>query len=60
MGCLSTDARRRIVNAVRNGIPISKVAEVFGVTRNTVKKWVRRAKHPGKGSFRNISESLIQ
>jgi transposase InsO family protein len=44
-----------MVKAVRSGIPISQVARVFGVSRNTVRRWVRRARHPGREGFRDLS-----
>ena len=35
------DLRRRVVKAVEGGLKQTKAAEVFGVARGTVNRWVR-------------------
>jgi transposase InsO family protein len=45
--------RRTIVDAVKRGISVHVVAEVFKVSRTTVWRWRTRAYHPGRESFRD-------
>jgi len=43
-----------MVNMVRMGLSKKVVAEIFGVSRQTVWKWCKRAKHRGRESFRDL------
>jgi len=43
--------RKLIVESVRKGNNINIVAKVFGVSRQTVSKWVRGKEHRGKSRF---------
>lgn len=50
---LKPHERRQMVKMVRAGVPIKVVAELFGVSRQTVWKWCGRAKHRGYESFKD-------
>jgi transposase InsO family protein len=43
-----------MVNAVRNGMNKMAAAKAFGVSRQTVWKWCKRAKHRGRESFKDL------
>lgn len=43
-----------MVRTVRNGMGKTDAAEAFGVSRQTVWKWCKRAKHRGRESFRDL------
>lgn len=43
-----------MVNAVRNGMSKTAAAKTFGVSRQTVWKWCKRADHRGRESFRDL------
>jgi hypothetical protein len=43
-----------MVKAVRNGMEKTDAAKAFGVSRGTVWKWCKRAKHRGRESFRDL------
>ena len=45
--------RRSIVDAVKRGISVNIVANVFNISRTTVWRWCKRAHHPGKESFKD-------
>lgn len=47
------EQRRQMVNMVRMGLSKKVVAEIFGVSRQTVWKWCKRARHRGRESFRD-------
>jgi len=47
------DERRAFVSAARRGIFTSIILEVFGISRATLSRWERRARHRGGESFRN-------
>jgi len=48
------EQRRQMVDMVRKGLSKKVVAEIFGVSRQTVWKWCKRAKHRGRESFRDL------
>ena len=50
---LAPEQRRAIVKAVRNGMNKKAAAKAFGVSRQTVWVWCKRAKHRGSESFRD-------
>ena len=50
---LKPDQRHLLVNAIQRGINKTDVAKVFGVTRKTVRKWVKRAQHDHKNIFKD-------
>ena len=41
------------MDAVKRGISVSIVADVFNVSRTTVWRWRKRAHHPGRESFKD-------
>ncbi len=43
-----------MANMVRMGLSKKVVAKIFGVSRQTVWKWCKRAKHRGRESFRDL------
>ncbi|MDP9352503.1 MAG: helix-turn-helix domain-containing protein, partial [Chloroflexota bacterium] len=47
MKTYSVDLRQRIVEAVERGVPRSQVAEVFGVSLATIKRYLRRKRQTG-------------
>jgi len=51
---LQPPQRRQMVKMVRAGVKKKVAAEVFGVSRQTVWKWCKRAKHRGRESFRDL------
>ena len=51
---LIPEQRRRMTNMVRKGVKKKVAAEIFGVSRQTVWEWCKRAKHPGRESFRDL------
>lgn len=51
---LKPNERRQMVDMVRKGLSKKLVAEIFGVSRQTVWKWCKRAKHRGRESFRDL------
>lgn len=52
---VTPEIRELIVRAKKCGKRTKDIAEFFGVSRKTVWKWVKRAYHPGKESFRDRS-----
>jgi len=50
---LTPEQRRAMVKAVRNGMSKKAAAKAFGVSRQTVWMWCKRAKHRGRESFRD-------
>ena len=51
---LKPNERRQMANMVRKGLSKKLVAEIFGVSGSTVRKWCKRAKHRGRESFRDL------
>ncbi|MFN4132766.1 MAG: DDE-type integrase/transposase/recombinase [Candidatus Hadarchaeales archaeon] len=51
---LKPEQRRQVVQMVRAGVKKKIVAKAFGVSRQTVWKWCKRAKRRGRGSFRDL------
>lgn len=51
---LRPEQRRQMVNMVRIGLSKKLVAEIFGVSRQTVWTWCKRANHRGRESFKNL------
>jgi len=50
---LKPNERRQMVKLVRAGVKKKDTAKAFGVSRVTVWKWCKRAKHRGRESFRD-------
>ncbi len=47
MNAYSKDLRLRVLAAVDHGIPRKEVAELFGVSLSTIKRWLRRRRQTG-------------
>jgi len=50
---LSPDVRGAFRKLSRIELTVSSIAELFNTTRQTVYRWLRRGKHPGKETFRD-------
>jgi putative transposase len=50
---LSPDIRGAFRKLVKKDLAVLKIAELFGTTRQTVYRWLRRGKHPGKEAFKD-------
>ena len=42
MNAYSKDLRLRVLDAVDRGLPREEVSRLFGISRSTIKRWVRR------------------
>jgi len=51
---LTPEQRRQMAKVIRQGMAKKDAAEAFGVSRTTVWKWCKRAKHRGRESFRDL------
>jgi transposase InsO family protein len=49
--------RRQMIELVRSGVPVVEAAEMFGVTRKTAHKWLRRAEAQGLGGLADRSRA---
>jgi transposase len=47
MNAYSKDLRLRVLRAVDRGIPRKEVAELFGVSLSTIKRWLNRRRQTG-------------
>src|SRR4051794_25730361 len=47
MNAYSKDLRLRTLAAINRGIPRKEVAEIFGVSRSTIKRWLKRGRKTG-------------
>jgi transposase len=47
MNAYSKDLRLRTLAAINRGIPRKEVAEIFGVSRSTIKRWLKRRRKTG-------------
>ena len=47
MNAYSKDLRLRVLAAVDRGIPRKEVAELFGVSSSTIKRWLKRRRQTG-------------
>ena len=50
---LSPDIRRAFRKLAKKGLPVTSIAEIFGTTRQTVYRWLRRGKHRGTETFQD-------
>jgi len=57
---VTPEVRRLIVRARRSGMRVKDIVKIFGVSRKTVWKWMRRAKHPGRESFQGSTKNSPQ
>jgi len=51
---LKPEQRRQMANMIRAGVKKKVVAKIFGVSRQTVREWCKRANHRGRESFRDL------
>jgi transposase len=42
MNAYSKDLRLRVLDAVERGLPREEISELFGISRSTIKRWVKR------------------
>ncbi len=47
MNAYSKDLRLRVLAAVDRGIPRREVAELFGISLSTIKRWLKRRRQTG-------------
>jgi transposase InsO family protein len=47
------EIRAAFVQLWKKGVPVKKIAEFFDTTRQTVRTWIKRVRHPGKEHFRD-------
>jgi len=47
MNAYSKDLRLKVLSAIDRGIPRKEVAELFGVSRSTIKRWLKRRRQTG-------------
>jgi hypothetical protein len=50
---LSPDIRGTFYKLVKKGLKVTRIAELFDATRQTVHGWINRAKHVGRESYGN-------
>jgi len=50
---LSPDIRGTFSKFVKKGLEVTRIAELFDTTRQTVYRWLNRAKHVGRESFKD-------
>ena len=54
MDAYSKDLRLRVLAAVNGGIPRKEVAELFGASLSTIKRWLNRRRQTGDVNTYNI------
>jgi transposase len=47
MNAYSKDLRLKVLSAIDRGIPRKEVAELFGVSLSTIKRWLKRRRQTG-------------
>ena len=50
---LSPDIRGAFNKLVKKGLAVTRIAELFDTTRQTVHRWLNRAKHVGREYFKD-------
>ena len=50
---LSPDIRGTFNKLVKKGLAVTRIAELFDITRQTVHRWLKRAKHVGREYFKD-------
>ena len=48
MNAYSKDLRLKVLCAIDRGIPRKEVSELFGVSRSTIKRWLKRRRQTGE------------
>jgi IS30 family transposase len=51
---LSPDIRGVFFRLLKKGLEVSRIAELFDTTRQTVYRWIRRAKHVGREYYKDL------
>ena len=54
MNAYSKDLRLKTLAAIDRGIPRKEVSELFGVSRSTIKRWLKRRRHTGDVNIHKI------
>ena|SRR3712207_500678 len=54
MNAYSKDLRLKVLAAIDRGIPRREVAELFGVSLSTIKRWLKRRRQTGDVNIHNI------
>jgi transposase len=49
MNAYSKDLRLKVLSAIDRGIPRKEVADLFGVSLSTIKRWLKRRQAPHRG-----------
>lgn len=52
---LSPDIRGAFTKLVKKGLAVTRIAELFDTTRQTVHRWLKRSKHVGREYFKDKS-----
>jgi transposase len=54
MNAYSKDLRLKVLSAIDRGIPRREVADLFGVSRSTIKRWLNRRRLTGEVNIHKI------
>jgi transposase len=54
MNAYSKDLRLKVLSAIDRGIPRREVADLFGVSRSTIKRWLKRRRLTGDVTIHKI------
>jgi len=54
MNAYSKDLRLKVLSALDRGIPRKEVQDLFGVSRSTLKRWLKRRRHTGDVNIHKI------
>ena len=54
MNAYSKDLRLKVLSAIDRGIPRKEIADLFGVSRSTIKRWLKRRRQTGDVNIHKI------
>jgi transposase len=54
MNAYSKDLRLKVLSAIDRGIPRKEVADLFGVSLSTIKRWIKRRRQTGEVNIHKI------
>jgi transposase len=54
MNAYSKDLRLKALEAIDRGVPRKEVSELFGISRSTVKRWLKRRRQTGDVNIHKI------
>jgi len=54
MNAYSKDLRLKVLSAIDRGIPRKEVSDLFGVSRSTIKRWLKRRRQTGEVNIHKI------